>query len=473
MNDKERERHVGEMTDFRFKLVAELANPYLSSAERTRMVREKAQVHYDVPGLGRRRLSEGCILKWLSAYRKHGKEGLKPRSRRDSGLSRALSEAEAALLLTHLEAHPELTAVAVLRKLQSGGHIHSQPSSSSLSRLVRSAGLERARRLRAHAEEKNLKFDFFAPLECVQADGMYTVKVPDAKGRLRQAVLLAFLDDATRRVVYAGFSFSENSLAFEAGIKHILAAHGRIGRLYCDHGSAFVGLQTRRILDTLGIILVHSQVRRPQGRGKIERHFRTAREQFFAPLDLDQIDGIDELERRYHSWLEGEYHRNPHRGLGNRTPLEAWVEKAHLIVPLDAGVNLDETFLHEVQRKVYKDSTVTLEGALFEVPSELIAERIILRYDPHRAPQRRRAKIIRGGQCIGEARLVDSYANTKVRRADISRQVEITDIGVEDPQRDTPPRRPLDNSLSATHLPCHDEYDDDGASAPVGQGVRR
>jgi putative transposase len=478
MNDKDRERHTGEMTDFRFKLVAELANPYLSSAERRRMIREKASVEHEVPGVGRRTLSEGCILKWLALYRKFGKEGLKPRSRRDTGLSRVLSHAEAALLLSHLEVRPELTATAVLRRLQESGRIRSNPSSSSLSRLVRSAGLERRRRIQAHAEEKTLKFEFFSPLECVQADGMYSVKIPDAKGKLRHAVLLAFLDDATRRVLHASFSFSENSLAFEAGIKHILAAHGRIGRLYCDHGSAFVSVQTRRILDTLGIILVHSQVGRPRGRGKIERYFRTAREQFFTPLDGSRITGIEELDRRFHSWLESEYHRSPHRGLSNRTPLEVWVEKAHLIVPLEPGLDLEQLFLHEATRRVHKDSTLTLDGALFEVPSDLIGERISLRYDPHRPPERRRLQIIRGGECIGEARLVDSYANAKVRRTDISRQVEITDIPDEEHQPSHPARRPLDNSLSATRLRWDQRQDDDtdddqedaSAASPVEAG---
>ncbi len=471
MNDKERERQIGEMTDFRFKLVAELANPYLSSAERRRMISEKASVEHEVPGVGRRRLSEGCILKWLALYRKLGKEGLKPRSRRDTGLSRVLSQAEAALLLSHLEAHPELTATAVLRRLQNSGRIRSNPSSSSLSRLVRSAGLERSRRIELHAREKTLKFEFFSPLECVQADAMYSVKIPDGKGKLRHAVLLAFLDDATRRVLYASFSFSENSLAFEVGIKHVLAAHGRIGRLYTDHGSAFVSVQTRRILDTLGVILVHSQVGRPRGRGKIERFFRTAREQFFAPLDATEVTSIEQLDRRFHAWLQSEYHRSPHRGLDNRTPLEAWVEKAHLIVPLDPGLDLEQLFLHETTRKVHKDSTVTLDGALFEVPSDLIGERIMLRYDPQRPPERRRLQIIRGGECIGEARLVDSYANAKVRRTDISRQVEITEVPDDEQEPSQPARRPLDNSLSATRLRWDQRQDDDDDDEEKDDGL--
>jgi len=469
MNSQERQRRSEETTDFRFKIVAELANPYLSSGERRRLVREKASIEHEVPGVGRKRLSEGCILKWLALYRNHGKDGLKPRSRRDTGASRVLTQAEAALLLNHLEAHADLTAHAVLRKLQHSGHIHATPSSSSLSRLVRSAGLDRQHRLRTLSQEKNLKFDFFAPLECVQADGMYSVKILDLKGKRRHAVLLAFLDDATRRILYAGFSFSESSLTFEAGIKHILSAHGRVGKLYCDNGSAFVGIQTRRILDSLGIILVHSRPGKPQGRGKVERFFRSAREQFFAPLDAQKLSGIEELDRRFHAWLESEYHRSPHRGLEKQTPLEAWVEKAHLIVPLEPTLDLEQAFLHEASRKVHKDSTITLEGALFEVPSTLAGERIIVRYNPHLPPQRRRLQIIQGGEPVGEARLVDSYANTKVRRGDINRQIEIADTqSAEEPAT---PRRPVDNSLSASRL--HWDDDDERSTDAMLPGVNR
>ena len=100
---------------------------------------------------------------------------------------------------------------------------------------MRSAGLQRSARQRQAHGEQHLKFEFFAPLECVQADFMYGPRLPDAKGRRRIALLLAFLDDATRRVVYACWGFSESAVAFEAGVRHIMAAHGRIGRLYCDY----------------------------------------------------------------------------------------------------------------------------------------------------------------------------------------------------------------------------------------------
>ena len=135
------------------------------------MVHEKARVEHDVPGMGRRRLSESYLRKWLTVYLKRGKEGLRPRDRRDVGSSRVLSANEAALLLSTLESKSALTASAVLHLLQDEGKIGSRPSKSSLSRLVRSAGLECAKRLHQAEAEKNLKFDFFAPWSAYRSTG--------------------------------------------------------------------------------------------------------------------------------------------------------------------------------------------------------------------------------------------------------------------------------------------------------------
>jgi transposase InsO family protein len=449
MNREQREARAREIAAFRYSLIAELANPYLKREGLRALVRQKAGREHEVPFLGKRTLTESCLRKWLAAYKTGGMEGLMPTPRRDSGTSRALSPEETALLLTELETHPEWNATAALRKLQSSGRIQSHPSSSTLSRLVRAAGLDRQGRMRVHQQEQTLPFEFFAPLECVQVDCMYTVEVSDAKSRQRQAVLLAFLDDATRRVLYAGFGFNETALAFECGIKHILAAHGKIGRLYADNGSGFISLQTRRILDILGIVLVHSRPYTPKGRGKIERFFRTVRQQFLSTLDRDSLADLQDLDTRFHTWLESEYHRSPHRGLGGRTPLEVWLEKAHLIIPLDPSVNLDELFKHEDVRKVHKDSTFTLHGVLYEVDSTLIGEHVHLRYDASIPPARRRVMVSLDGKPCGDARIVDTYANSRVRRAFNSDHLIVQERPAETPRQ---PTTPLSASLAASRL---------------------
>ncbi len=452
MTDEERQKEAETVADFRYGLIAELVNPYLNRQERRRLLSEKARVEYEVPRRGRRKLTASCLRKWLRLYLRYGKEGLLPQVRRDAGSSRVLTGEEAALLLTYLEGHPELSATVALRVLQKEGKIHSEPSSSSLSRLVRAAGLQRKKRLREQQPVETRKFAFTVPLECVQVDGLYTVAVPDAKGRKRQAILMSFLDDATRRVVYARFAFTENSLVFEGGIKHILKAHGRIGRAYADNGAAFVSLQTRRILDTLGIILVHSQPGVPRGRGKIERYHRTVRDQFLRPLDVSSLRSLEDLDSRFHTWLESEYHRSPHRGLGDKTPLEAWLEGAHRIVALPPTVDTERLFLHEAWRKVYDDSTVTLDGVLYEVPSTLLRERVRLLYDPHLPPLRRRLVVVHQGREY-EARVVDSYANTQVRRGRLLKSPESQDPPSAAAPVPTPADpSPFDAGLSASRI---------------------
>lgn len=130
---------------------------------------------------------------------------------------------------------------------------------------------------------------------------------------------------------------------------------------------------------------------------------------------------------------------------------------------MDPTVDLQSLFLHETTRKVHKDSTITLEGVLFEVPSTLIGERIKLRYDPAVPVARRRLLIYLDGALIDEARVVDSYANTRVRRGDLQKSIQITDSDSSDTESEPGPiRGPVDNSLSASRLLWEQDSEDDG-----------
>jgi len=438
MNNEQQEKRRTEIGEFRYALIAELSNPYLEHGELKRLIREKAQREYEIPYSQRKHISEECIRNWLKKFRKYGKEGLLPKKRSDWRDCRSMSPQEASQLIQYLEEHPELTATRCLIELQKQGKIISSVSSSSLSRLVRALGMDRETRKQKAREEKSLKFDFFYPLECVQADDMFAFPVLDARGGRRKAILMSFLDDATRRVLYANFSFTERSVQFEAGIKHILKAHGLIGMVYVDNGAPFVSRQTKRILDILGIVIAHSTVRRPQGRGKKERFFRTVREQFLRPLDKESIRGLGDLNMRFRTWLESEYHRTPHRGLKGKTPLDAWLEKSRYIVHMEPSIDLEQAFLHEESRKVYKDSTLTLDGTLYEVSSCLIGKRVKIFYDPTMPVKR--LEVLYEGKSHGQARIVDSYANTKVKRNATSNGS--LDIQDDPPEQAAASRRP-------------------------------
>lgn len=404
-----------EIADFRYSLIAELANPHLPNGAITKLIKEKAKREYLIPYSKKNRLSAACIKKWLISFKKYGKNSLLPKNRNDLGRSRSITVEDEQIIISYLEQNKEISGASAVRYLSNQGRINGNISSSSLSRFLTANGYDRQSRISSSSGiEEKLKFNFEYPLECVQADCMHGIAAPDGKGKKRTAILIAFIDDATRRILYSTFTFTEKSIVFEQGIKHILKTHGKIGKLYVDNGSTFVSNQTRRILDILEIILVHSRPGKPAGRGKIERYFRTVQDQFVRTIEPDSILSLDDLNVRFKTWLETEYHRNPHRGLNNNTPLETWLSKTQYIIKIRAGIDLDKVFLHEVTRKVYKDSTITIDGILYEVNSGLIGKTVRVYYDP--VNQRASVTVYCDGISYGEACTVDSYANTRVKR---------------------------------------------------------
>ena len=100
----------------------------------------------------------------------------------------------------------------------------------------------------------------------------------------RKTYLFAFINDHSRLLVGYRWGLGEDTLRLEAALRAGLAARGVPAALYVDNGSAFVSKQLERACAVLGVRLIHSRPGQPAGRGKIERVFRTVREQFLVEL---------------------------------------------------------------------------------------------------------------------------------------------------------------------------------------------
>ncbi len=132
----------------------------------------------------------------------------------------------------------------------------------------------------------------------------------------------------------------------------------------------------------LDIKIIHSAPGRPQGRGKIERFFRTVRGQFLAEL-TDQaaarITGLAELNRLFTAWVEGVYHTQAHSETG-QAPLARWMRGAPF--PLPAPGALAEAFLWAEYRTVSKTALVSFHGNRYQVDPALAGRRVELVFDP-------------------------------------------------------------------------------------------
>ena len=200
----------------------------------------------------------------------------------------------------------------------------------------------------------------------------------------RKTYLFAFLDDRSRAVMAARFAHHEDAVRLAAALRPALAARGVPTSIYVDNGSAFVDAWLLRACAVLGIKLVHSTPGRPQGRGKIERFFRTVREQFLVELDdaaAAQVVDVAALNRMFTAWVETVYHPRVHSETG-AAPLRRWTDGVSDPLPRPSAAQLREAFLWSEFRTVTKTATVSLHANHYQVDELLIGRKVELVFDP-------------------------------------------------------------------------------------------
>lgn len=188
-------------------------------------------------------------------------------------------------------------------------------------------------------------------------------------------MLLAILDDASRLCVSGRFFPEANNQAFEAVFKVAIMKRGVPQRLYVDNGRIYHSLQLRLICAKLGITLCHSTPYQPEGRGKIERFFRTVREQCFARLESDDLVSMDALNQRFADYIENIYNNRTHSSLNGQTPIQRFLADQDLL-RFASTEQVEHAFLHEVERRVNNDATISIDCIAFEVPQIYIGQRI-------------------------------------------------------------------------------------------------
>ena len=373
---------------FRFRLISEALNGELSTKQRGRLVRHVAAQTHAGPFGEPVRVSRATLDRWVRDYRSGGFAALVPTPRRVlPGTPPAVLELAVAL---KTEA-PDRTAAQVAAVLAAqGGYA---PSARTLQRHFAAAGLTRQR-------PDGAPLAVFGRFEAERPNARWVgdaLHGPQISGR--KAILIAFLDDHSRAVVAARWGYGENAVALRETLRVALAARGQPGQCYVDNGSMFIDAGLRRACAVLGIRLTHSQPGRPAGRGKIERFFRTVRDQFLVEItDIGYAAGdpaevasgvgsaigttvqsLAELNSLFTAWVEQVYHQRIHSETG-QPPLARFLA-AGPPAPVAAEL-LTEAFRWSEWRTVTKTGTVSLQGNHYEVDPALAGYKVELVFDP-------------------------------------------------------------------------------------------
>ncbi len=359
---------------FRYALVREAADERLEGRQRGVLVREIAGKLHAHPTDGLRQVSRGTLDRWIRAYRAGGFEALKPAVRDVGPRTEAAILAQAADLRREEPGRTGAQIAEILRAV----HGQAAPAPRTVQRHLARLGL------RWRGSETRAGFGRFQaerPNELWVADALHGPVVALERGGQvkRKAICFAILDDHSRLCVGAYFEPAETELRLERTLRAALQARGVPECLYVDNGSPFACEQLARACAVLGIRLIHSRPGRPQGRGKIERFFRTLREQFLIEAQRREDLSLPELNRLLRAWLERSYHRRTHGETGQR-PLERFAAARPRYV---SEIELHDAFLWSVTRAVTKTASVSLHGNRYEVDTVLIGRTVELIFDPY------------------------------------------------------------------------------------------
>jgi len=275
---------------------------------------------------------------------------------------------------------------------------------STAYRILKREGLSRG--LCQPATDRR-RFEAEFPNDIWQSDVMHGPAVQLEDGKMRKSYLIAVLDDHSRLLPHAQFFLSEALISWLEAFRQALLTRGLPRKLYVDNGAAFSSKQLEHICARLGIALVHTPPYTPQGRGKIERFFRTVRTRFL-PYFLGGT--LQDINIAFDLWLRQEYHQRVHSSTGE-TPFARFARHLEMIRP--APADLEDHFRKEARRRVAKDRTVSLNGRLYEAPTRLIGEYLRLLYHEERP---RQVEIFHQGNSQGLLVPVDLKVNCTVKR---------------------------------------------------------
>jgi putative transposase len=401
------EEEKKQIAVFRYGVIHEFVTGItLDHGEQERLLREKCSRKWKIPCSSRTRISRSTILNWVRRY-KNGNmklESLYPESRSDRGRSRAMDEDTCLAIIKLKKEIPGITVPFLLKTMEERGLISFgvHLNQSTVYRFLQQQGIE----VTGSAPQDRRKFEAELPNDLWQSDVMHGPKI-EINGKLRKTYLIAIIDDHSRLIPQAQFYFSEALSSYLISLEEAFLKRGLPRKLYVDNGPAFRSNHLEHITASLNVALIHAKPYQPQGKGKIERWFKTVRTSFLPGFKGNTIDDLNEA---IDLWIEDIYHRRKHGSTG-QTPFERFTSNLECI--RKAPDDLENHFRKVARRKVANDRSIAFQGRLYEAPVSLIGKRIELLYHENDLDQ---IEVKSKGKSYGIVRLINLHVNCRVKR---------------------------------------------------------
>lgn len=388
-------------------VISGLPAQYKSFSEYFREVSERGILH---PDAGLRHYAVSTIAKWYELYVKDGFDALKPSGRSDEGKTRKLDRAVQEQIIYLKEHYPRMSAAAIYNQLQHDGSIlRGELSESTVLRFINRLCVEK--KLTDHQDMRRYERPHINEVWCGDSSAGPYLKTPD--GKKHRVYVIALIDDASRMVVGIDVFFNDTFVNLMSVLKSAVSKYGVPKVLNFDNGSAYKNRQMELLAARIGSIINYCRPYTPTAKAKIERWFRTMKDQWMASLDMRDFHSLDSLRGSLLSFVRS-YNLAPHSSLKGKSPQDRFFSEPDIIRRLETR-QIRECFLLELERRVSADSVIVIDGVEYEVDYRFAKQRITLRY----SPDMKEISVVEHDGSLTPIRLLNKQENASIKREKI------------------------------------------------------
>ena len=354
-----------------------------------------------------RHYSPGTLEKWYFSYKKSGFDALVPTGRSDCGVSRKIDEdlKEQIIYLKHH--YPRMSAAAIYKQLQDNGSIRSgQLSESTVCRFINQLVLQE--RLTNNQDMRRYERPHINEVWCGDSSAGPCLKTGD--GKKHRVYVIALIDDASRFILAADAFFNDTFVNLMSVMKSAVSKYGKPKVFNFDNGAAYKNRQMELLAARTGSVISYCRPYTPTQKAKIERWFRTLKDQWMASLDMRDFHTLEELRGSLMTFVRS-YNQRPHSSLKGVSPQERFFQEPELISRLP-DEQIDSSFLLEIERRVSADSVIVIDQVEYEVDYRFAKQRITLRY----TPDMKDIFIVEADGSLTPIRLLNKHDNASVKR---------------------------------------------------------
>ena len=216
----------------------------------------------------------------------------------------------------------------------------------------------------------------------IQGDARDGIWIDCPDGKKRKNYLFAWIDDYSRKILYAQYYWNEKLPCMEDSFRKMVLRYGLPEKIYLDNGAAYISKHFNFVIRDLGIKKTHHPAYRANCKGKVEAVMKKIKNDFQSEAQYAGFKTIEELNSAFHAWVNIKYDKQALSTTGE-APGARFVKG--ITVSPKRIENLDEFmqyFLFRETRTVNKYGRIKLKGNSYPVKKFNYSTVVHVRYDP-------------------------------------------------------------------------------------------